>query len=148
MPRITHTQAAKRLVSTTQSDRIPLIKRDRLTVADKLQPFALRRNLSDTGKTRAKMAKSHVQRPAVQLRYGKAQLVIFPPASAQRSACSESTAQHRIGVRHGIEIDTCAAAAGFENMAQIGDQAVGEIDSRCRRSRSAWPCSTRGIGRR
>jgi thiamine monophosphate kinase len=35
-------------------------------VADKLQTFALRRNLSDTGKTRAKMAKGHVQRPTVQ----------------------------------------------------------------------------------
>jgi hypothetical protein len=55
-----------------------------LSQVDSLQTFALRRNLSDTGKTRAKMAKGHVQRPTVQFRYGKAQLVVF--ATGERPA--------------------------------------------------------------
>ncbi len=94
------------------------------------------------------MAKSHVQRPAVQLRYGKAQLVIFP--AGERPAQRLLRINRRsIASEYGMASRSMrAAAAGFENMAQIGDQAVGEIDSRCRRVTQRRPCSTRGIGRR
>lgn len=105
------------------------IERNGLTFPHELQTFRLRKYLSNTGKARAEIGKGHVQRPAIEFRHGKAQLIIFTAGErpAQR-LFRLNLAQHRIRERHRIEIDARAAAAGVKNMPQVGNQAVGEID--------------------
>lgn len=113
---------------------IPLnVQRYRLALTGELQAFRFRNDLSNTGKTRAEIGKRHVQRPAVEFRYGKAQFIIFPAGErpAQRLLLIH-LAQHRIRERHCIKVDARAAAAGVENMPQVGNQAVGKIDGRIR----------------
>ncbi|VTN14475.1 Uncharacterised protein [Raoultella terrigena] len=62
-----------------------------LPACKKLQAVGFGANLPDAGKSRPELADCHIERAAIELRYGKAQLIISPPASAQRRAVSGST---------------------------------------------------------
>lgn len=116
------------------------IERDGLPSRVNWQTFRFRQDLPNAGKTRAEIGKGHVQRPAIEFRYGKAQLVIFTAGErpAQR-LLRLNLAQHRIRERHRIKIDARAAAAGLENMPQVRNQAVGEIDGGVRQIAQRLP---------
>ncbi len=53
------------------------VERDGLAVTRKMQPVDIGAHLPYTSNRHAKVTDCHIQRTAVQLRHGKAQLIIF-----------------------------------------------------------------------